>query len=188
MWLFKTRNKYPQTDTEIVAAYKQTGDTKLMGILFERYAHLVYGVCFNYIKDQEVCKDATLIIFEKLFTDLKKYEVSNFSSWLHTVTRNHCFAYMKTSNRIVTVDESYLTNQKQDDETDISDELILNHLDYLDSALATLNEEQKNCIKLFYLEEKSYSEITNITGYTLNQVKSYIQNGKRNLKIYLTTK
>lgn len=188
MWLFKTRNKFPQTDTEIVLAYKQTGDKQLIGILFERYAHLVYGVCYNYIKDQEICKDATLIIFEKLFSDLKKYEVTNFSSWLHAVARNHCFAYLKTMNRMVHVDVSYLANEKHNDDPDITDELIFTHLDHLENAMATLNNEQKTCIQLFYLEDKSYSEITTITGYSLNQVKSFIQNGKRNLKIYLTTK
>lgn len=187
MWLFKTRNKYPENDAEIITAYKCTGDKQLIGILFERYAHLVYGVCFNYVKDKEVCKDATLFIFEKLFIDLKKYEVSNFSSWLHSVARNYCFAYLKTAGRNVSFDEVFMHESEPIDVTYEEDDLIKKHLSNLPQALAAINAEQQLCISLFYLNNKSYIEIADQTGYTLNQVKSFIQNGKRNLKIYLTT-
>lgn len=187
MWLFKTRNKHPQNDAEIISAYKSTGDKQLVGILFERYAHLVYGVCFNYVKDKEVCKDATLFIFEKLFVDLKKYEVTNFSSWLHSVARNYCFAYLKTAGRNVSFDEAFINLTEPIEDGYEEDELIKNHLAKLPEALTAINAEQQLCITLFYLDNKSYLEITEQTGFTLNQVKSFIQNGKRNLKIYLTT-
>ena len=187
MWLFKTRNKLPQSDAEIISAYKKSGDKQLIGILFERYAHLVYGVCYGYIKDQEVCKDATLNIFEKLFTDLKKHEITNFSSWLHSVARNYCFAYIKTNNRMIAVDASCLCDIAIENDDISNDEYLFKHLDQLPNAIANLSSEQQQCITLFYLHKKSYFEIAAQTEFNLNQVKSYIQNGKRNLKIYLTT-
>ena len=49
-----------------------------------------------------------------------------------------------------------------------------------------LNPEQKQTVELFYLQEKSYKEIVDQTGFSMNDVKSYIQNGKRNLKIMLS--
>ncbi|MEO8146403.1 MAG: sigma-70 family RNA polymerase sigma factor [Bacteroidia bacterium] len=186
MWLFKTRKQYPENDAEIISAYKSTGDKQLIGILFERYAHLVYGVCYKYVKDKEVCRDATLFIFEKLFTDLKKYEVTNFSSWLHSVARNYCFAYMKTAGRDVSLDEITLNNLTDSNDYAEEDDLIKKHLSKLNDALAAINDEQQTCVRMFYLDDKSYIEIAEQTGYSLNQVKSFIQNGKRNLRIYLT--
>ena len=56
------------------------------------------------------------------------------------------------------------------------------------TSLEELNPEQKQCLILFYLEKKSYQEISENTGFSLMQVKSYIQNGKRNLKILLDKK
>jgi RNA polymerase sigma-70 factor (ECF subfamily) len=53
----------------------------------------------------------------------------------------------------------------------------------LEKCIETLGDEQKQCVKLFYLQEKCYKEITESTGFDMNKVKSYIQNGKRNLKI-----
>ena len=186
MWLFKTRKQFPGSDVEIISTYKNTGDKQLIGILFERYAHLVYGVCYKYVKDKEVCRDATLFIFEKLFVDLKKYEVTNFSSWLHSVARNYCFAYMKTAGRDVSLDEITLDNLADHNDKNQEDELIKKHLSKLPEALAAINDEQQTCVRLFYLNNKSYVEIAEQTGYSLNQVKSFIQNGKRNLRIYLT--
>jgi RNA polymerase sigma-70 factor (ECF subfamily) len=58
-------------------------------------------------------------------------------------------------------------------------------LQLLEKGLENLDEEQRICLKMFYLEKKSYQEITEFTGYDLNKVKSYIQNGKRNLKIFM---
>ena len=182
MWLFKTEKIVNGSDKELILTYKATGNKQLVGILFERYAHLVYGVCYKYIRDKEVCRDATLFIFEKLFTDLKKYEIANFSSWLHSVARNYCFAYLKTAGRHVSLDE---TEYEHEGTEDNDNEMLAQHLEKLPGALEAITAEQQECVRLFYFDNKSYAEIALQTGYTLNQVKSYIQNGKRNLRIYL---
>ena len=156
----------------------------MIGVLFDRYSHLVYAVSYNYLKDEDDCKDTVLHIFENLSNDLNKYEIRNFSSWLHVVTKNYSLRLLsKRKETLPIINESFLTEELEEE----NPEFII-HLPNLSSAIEKLNEEQKICIELFYIKEKSYKEITEQTGYNLNQVKSYIQNGKRNLKLILLNK
>lgn len=184
MW-FRHKKKYnEQSDTELITTYKQSGDTFVVGILYERYSHLVYSICYKYLHDDDACKDAVLNIFEKLFSDLKKYEIANFSSWLHSVARNYCFAQQHHEKHKVYIESSHADISEQADEEHELYEL----LPHLQEAMYTINEPQRICIQHFYLEKKSYQEISTITGFDTNQVKSHIQNGKRNMKNYLLSK
>ena len=179
------RSKKPSllSDEELITAFKQTGNSALIGVLFDRYSHLVYGVSYNYLKDEEDCKDVVLHIFENLGKDLSKYEIKNFASWLHVVTKNYSLRQLsKRKETLPLSNESNLTEEEEQ-----SPEFNI-HLPNLTKALEQLNEEQKICIDLFYIKELSYKQITDQTGYDLNQVKSYIQNGKRNLKLILLNK
>jgi RNA polymerase sigma-70 factor (ECF subfamily) len=184
---FRQKKISTQEDAELIALYQKTHNTKFVGELFNRYAHLVYGVCMKYLKKPADAEDAAMKIFEKLMEDLKHHEVQNFQSWLHIVSKNHCLMDLrKRANGSPTVDfesASYqLAESSNVEETELKEE----QLSGLESAIKQLNDEQKTCIELFYLQEKCYQEVAEITGYTLKQVKSYIQNGKRNLKLILT--
>jgi len=184
--LFSKKN--PRSDLELIEAYKETQDNKFVGDLFERYTHLVYGVCLKYLKDEEDSKDAVLLIFEKLLTDLLRFEIQNFPPWLHRLTQNYCLMYLRQRQREFKRSADYFTNQ--DDERMDSDpdwHLSNKHekeerLTSIEEALNTLNPEQKQCVELFFLEEKSYQEIVEMTGLSLSNVKSFLQNGKRNIK------
>ncbi len=165
--------------------YKKTGDLQLLGKLYEPYMPLIYGLCLKYYKDETKSEDAVMQIFEALITKLRVHEVSNFKSWLYTLARNHCLMDLRLANRINTVDiEEHIV------ESDIflhqynsSDAIPEKRLTQMEACLDELSEEQQRCIRLFYLEQKCYREVAEMTGYDLNKVKSYIQNGKRNLKI-----
>jgi RNA polymerase sigma-70 factor (ECF subfamily) len=170
-------------DLSLVAAYQKSGDLEVLGKLYNKYMHLVFGVCFNYFKDEEQSKDAVMQIFEELVTKLRIHQVQNFKSWLHVLTRNHCLMALRKSskNPTVALDDNFVEN----------DELV--HLDIdntketqltiMEKCMETLSEEQRKSVDLFYLQEKCYKEVAEITGYDMLKVKSYIQNGKRNLKI-----
>ncbi|WP_461791040.1 RNA polymerase sigma factor [Pedobacter sp.] len=170
-------------DLSLVAAYQKSGNLEVLGELYNKYMHLVFGVCFNYFKDEEQSKDAVMQIFEELVTKLRIHQVQNFKSWLHVLTRNHCLMALRKSskNPTVTLDDNFVEN----------DELV--HLDIdntketqltiMEKCMETLSEEQRKSVDLFYLQEKCYKEVAEITGYDMLKVKSYIQNGKRNLKI-----
>jgi RNA polymerase sigma-70 factor (ECF subfamily) len=178
-------------DLELLARYKASGEVYYAGLLYQRYTHLVLGLCLKYLKSEEDGKDAAMEIFEHLLAALMKHEVANFKSWLHTLARNHCLMKLRkaevrrtTAQGLEAIDEKmFMENPEVEHQWE--EEEREDRLGHLPSALAQLNPEQRQCVELFYLQEKSYQEVAEATGYSLNQVKSYIQNGKRNLKIIL---
>jgi RNA polymerase sigma-70 factor (ECF subfamily) len=172
-----------QDDSSLIAAYKQNGDLEVLGGLYNKYMHLVFGVCFNYFKDEELSKDAVMQIFEELVVKLKVHEVQNFKSWLHVLTRNHCLMALRKSakNPTITLEDNFVENGDFV-HLDIEDAKET-QLTVMEKCMETLSEEQRKSVDLFYLQEKCYKEVADITGYEMLKVKSYIQNGKRNLKI-----
>jgi RNA polymerase sigma factor (sigma-70 family) len=178
------------SDAELVAKYKETGENICVGELFRRYMHLVFGVCMKYLKDEDKAKDLQSHIFERLLNDLLKHEVANFKGWLFSVAKNHCLMHLRSNKTVLKNQQELKKDQKPDMESAF--DLHLNpvlekeqELTKLESGIKQLNEGQRICVDLFYIKEKSYREIVDLTGYTLNDVKSYIQNGKRNLKFFM---
>jgi len=177
-----------RSDTELVLAYRQSGDLKVLGELYQRYMELVYGVCLKYLKEPELAQDAVMQIFEELVSKLKKHEVENFRGWLHQVAKNHCLMQLRTPKNLKTVALPPLLMQNEED-------VHLNgvmekeeNFQKLEKCIASLSDEQRTMIKLFYLEGKCYNEIVEITGLEWNHVRSSIQNGRRNLKLCMEKK
>jgi RNA polymerase sigma-70 factor (ECF subfamily) len=171
-----------EDDAALIQEYKRSGKLDVLAALYQRYMNLVYGVCLRYF-DEEASKDAVMQIFEELIAKLKQHEVQNFKSWLHVLTRNYCLMRLRAmknkEGRVISMD--VMENESfQHHENGMSVEA---HLQDMEKCLETLPEEQKRSVDLFYLKEKSYREVADMTGYDMNKVKSYIQNGKRNLKI-----
>lgn len=192
MRLFKTKNITSFSDAELIAEYKRKSDNEVIGELYKRYSHLVYGVCLKYLKNEDESKDAVIQIFENLMGDLLKHDISNFKSWLHSVTRNHCLMFLRKQQTVLKREHEYEYYAESEPTNEISfapheKEVKENLLTGLEKAMTHLKEEQRVCIELFFLKEKRYEEVAEITGYTTKQVKSYIQNGKRNLVNYLNS-
>lgn len=177
------KERLEQDDLSLVAAYQESGDLEVLGTLYNRYMHLVFGVCFNYFKDEEQSKDAVMQIFEELVKKLRVHQVQNFKSWLHVLTRNHCLMALRKSskNPTVSIEDNFVENDEFV-HLDI-DNTKETQLTIMEKCMETLSEEQRKSVDLFYLQEKCYKEVADITGYDMLKVKSYIQNGKRNLKI-----
>ena len=183
MAFLKNISSTKQSDTELVLDYRQSGDLKVLGELYQRYMELVYGVCLKYLKDPELAQDAVMHIFEELVSKLKKHDVENFRGWLHQVAKNHCLMQLRTPKNLKTVSLPTLLMQNEED-------VHLNgvmekeeNFQKLEKCLDSLSDEQRRMIKLFYLEGKCYNEIVEITGLEWNHVRSSIQNGRRNLKL-----
>jgi RNA polymerase sigma-70 factor (ECF subfamily) len=179
-----------QTDMELVALYRQSEDTKIVGELFIRYKHIVFGVALKYLKDTSLSQDALLDVFNNLFEQLLKYKIDDFKSWLLTVTRNYCFKILKENAKTSSLEYAHnndlLSIDFMENEQSINHHVEKeNSLQRLEQALTKLKSEQKQCVSLFYLDDKSYQEVSCITGFTVKKVKSYIQNGKRNLQIIM---
>lgn len=176
-------------ERELLTYYKQTGDLNTLGKLYSPYMSLLYGVCYKYLQDEERSQDAVMQIFEELIVKLRGHEVENFKSWLYVYARNYCLMQLRKGKKITNVDiEDNLYESEQ--QLNQSDEEDWTEGDFkkLETCLGTLNNEQETCVRLFYLEQKCYRDIAEITGFDLNKVKSFIQNGKRNLKICMEKK
>lgn len=171
-----------QTDEELVTLYKATDDLEIVGVLYDRYTALTFGVCLKYLKDREESRDAVMQIFEKLIASLKSHDISIFKGWLYVTARNHCLMQLraKKGKNFEALSPFLMESSANGHHEGVEIEGDLNRLEKCMEALA---KEQKECVQLFYIQQKCYKEITEVTGYDLNKVKSYIQNGKRNLKI-----
>ncbi len=182
------------TDEQLIAKYRQSGLKLAVGELFKRHSLMCFAVCNKYLKDEQAAEDAAMSVFEKLFKDLKNHEIQNFKSWLHSVCRNYCLMQLRKPLNTLRIHDADEENQSnfvnlerflhQEENTEEKERTYQT----LELAISELKDKQKECIELFYLKQKSYDEIAELTGYTNNEVKSYIQNGKRNLKIALSGK
>ena len=177
-----------RSDQDLMKQYKQNADLQVLGTLYQRYMELIYGVCLKYFRDPEESKDAVMNIFEELIEKLKVHDVENFKSWLHVVTKNHCLMQLRKKNRVKTIDIDPGLMQS-------SEEMHHNgviekeeQLTLMEDCLETLPEEQKKSVQLFYLQNKCYNEIAELTGLEWNKVRSQIQNGKRNLRLCMEKK
>jgi RNA polymerase sigma-70 factor (ECF subfamily) len=176
-----SRNNLP--DGELVELYQLNQQQELLAELYLRYSDLVYGTCVKYLKDQETAKDAVINIYQELIDKLKTHNVDNFKSWLYVVAKNHCLMQLRKDKRMPTTE--FQPGFMQSEDFSHLDAVIEKEqqLDQLGACIELLKEEQKQSVKLFYLESKCYDEIVELTGYDWNKVRSLIQNGKRNLKI-----
>jgi len=176
------------TDKELVALYKQSDDMTVLGELYQRYMELVYGVCLKYFKEPETAKDSVIQIFEELVSKLKKHEVENFKGWLHQVAKNHCLMQLRTPKnlKIVEFKSEFVQNEENVHLNGVFEKE--ENFQKLEYCLGTLTPDQKEAVRLFYLEGKCYNEIVEIMGQDWNYVRSCIQNGRRNLKICMETK
>ncbi|MBX2931718.1 MAG: sigma-70 family RNA polymerase sigma factor [Chitinophagaceae bacterium] len=170
-------------DNSLLIAYQESLDQNILATLFLRYNDLIFGTCMKYLKDEDASQDAVMDIYQELVQKLPQHKVENFKSWLYVVTKNHCLMQLRKDKKTPTVefdgqfmqseDFSHLDNVLEKEK----------HLQSLESCIEALNDEQKKSIQLFYLENKCYNEIADITGIEWNKVRSLIQNGRRNLKI-----
>lgn len=177
------------TDSDLLCNYRMDGNAAWMAEIYRRYSHLAFGVCLKYLKNREEAKDALTSIFEKLLHDLRKHEVQNFQGWLYAVCKHHCLNSIRHTGKYseIAVDDFTIgINHLESEESELflaeEKESLLSRME---RAVLELSESQRRCIELFYIEKMSYKQITEATGMSLNEVKSHLQNGKRNLSLSL---
>mgnify|MGYP002783577760 CR=1 FL=1 len=179
------RTDDPPDEAALLRQYRQTGDLAVLGRVYEPYLELVYAIGYQHLRDDDEAKDATMQVFEKLVTELRRHEVTNFRSWLHSVARNECLMLLRRRRTAPETDADFDEDRVESAAVahPVDEEFSLeNHLTHLDGCLETLAESQRMTVRLVFYEEKSYREISDLTGFGPNEVKSFLQNGKRNLK------
>ena len=183
MSFLKNISPSASTDADLVKTYQQHANLDVLAELYQRYMELVYGVCLKYLPDGETARDAVMNIFEELVQKLQHHEVDNFRGWLYTVAKNHCLMQLRSRKNIKITELTTVVVQTEEN-LHLNGELEKEeHLQKMEHCLGTLPAEQKQCVELFYLQGKSYNEIVDVTGFDWKQVRSFIQNGRRNLKL-----
>ncbi len=193
MALFNSSVNSALKDEELINKYRFSHDTSYLGELYIRYLPYVFGVALNQLKNQREAEELTLTVFNKISSDLKRFEVKSFSEWLYSLVKSLCNIEVRKKSAAVGESKDILIEELTDNKND----LFISTTDLKDTkldsnnlrlAINTLNESQKICIDLFYMQNKSYQEVADFTGFTINQVKTNIQNGKRLLKTYLESR
>jgi RNA polymerase sigma-70 factor (ECF subfamily) len=181
-----------KSDEELLKEFTLTGDLEVLGELYSVYMHLIYGVCLKYLKDRDEAKDAVMQIFEKLITEIPRHTIENFRSWLHVVTKNYCLMQLRSrksqderlnewmSDTLIFMENSFVLHPLDEDEPDMEKALA--------NCIEKLKDEQKECIRQFYYENRCYNEIAINMHLDEKKVKSHLQNAKRNLKLCLEEK
>lgn len=183
-----------QTDEALLAAYRSTGDLEPLAAVYKKYMGLVYAVCLKYLKSQPASEDAVMDIFEQLIEKVKKHDIEHFKPWLGAVARNHCLMQLRKRSPddalsfedgfMHSADAMHLRENGGDGMGGETEALQREFtLTSMEKCLETLVEQQRVSVELFYLQQKCYKEVAEITGYKIDKVRSYIQNGRRNLKI-----
>lgn len=187
-WLKPKKGLTNWSDEQLLRAFQKTGEEQYFFTLIDRYSHLIYYNCKQYLSLEEDCQDMVMTIVEKVYERCPKADISYFRSWLYSVIRNQCISHIRTQSRRSpqnlsweeTTEPAALPTlvEEKDHSYGFSDEAI-------QAALQELDPLQRECLQLFYFEGKSYKEISQQTSHSLKKVKSYLQNGKRKLKILL---
>ena len=182
--MFFRKNISNLTDEELLRQYKDSGKSEYFGELYNRYIYLLYGICLKYLPDTDRAQDAVMQLFEDLLSKMSNYEIETFRTWIHSVAKNHCLQILRKENREIMIDIG-TSIMESDDILHLLDDAneTEDRQEALKDCLERLPEKQRISIMCFYMEEMSYADIVDTTGYPLTRVKSYIQNGKRNLKI-----
>jgi len=190
--MFNVNSQSNKTDEELISEFSSSGNLEVLGELFSGYMYLVYGVSLKYLKNREEAMDAVMQIFEKLINDIPKQDILNFGSWLHVVTRNYCLMHLRSAKSQKERLEEWSADQhnfmEYSPEMHPIDRDEPNIEEALKECIERLKDEQKQCIKEFYYENKCYREIAASLGISEKKVKSHLQNGKRNLKLCLEEK
>lgn len=182
------------SDAQLLAEIRENGSSEALGLLFERYSHLIYGVCLKVLQDPEASRDAVMDIWADLPAKMQRSEIQLLRNWLWSVARNHCLMELRKRNKLGERQPLGLDSDMENPgilnliDKNLPEESIEADLQGLESCMETLKMEQRDCVRLFYQEEKSYKEIEQVMGLSFKEVKSYLQNGKRNLKLCLENK
>lgn len=186
MNLFSKATKSPDDD-ELLKSYRETGDMKVLGELFKSHSSMIYYVCYKYFQNSEKSKDAVMQIFEELVKKVNKQDIRQFSSWIYVLSKNYCLMQLRSAKKMQLLNIDDFVELPADLHRD-DHEGKERDLTALEKCMEKLPERQKLSIDLFFLNERCYKDIVEVTGFSLNDVKSYIQNGKRNLKICMEKK
>ena len=178
-------NKDSKRDQELINLVRKHADQSAFSVLYQRYSGLIYAVCLKYLGEREWSRDVAMDLYELIFEKLKVNEVNDFRSWTYVVTKNHCLMQLRTTKKR---EETHIQLMESEDNLHLLEEEQFDKGNKLEDCMTKLAEKQRNCVRSFFMEELSYKQISERMQIDLKKVKSYIQNGKRNLRFCMEDK
>lgn len=181
--MFFTGKITQHSDEALLSLFRETEKHDYFTALYSRYIPLIYGLCLNYLKTKEDAQDAVMELFADVQEKALRYEIKTFRTWIYSVTKNYCLNILRSKQEIIAVEINAHFMELVDFPVLFNESNKRENFRLLQHCLDQLPEPQQKSIQLFFMEDQSYADIAATTGYHLKSVKSYIQNGKRNLKI-----
>ena len=181
--MFLRRKRISERSDEELVTDLRKGHQPSLGVLWDRYAHLLFGVGMKYMKNTDRSKDVVMDVFAALPELVKRHEITYFRGWIHTVMRNRCLMALRGTGKEIGFEHTLEDTEAEHREAAALKETELTRLE---EAIERLNPDQQTCIRLFHLQRNSYQHVAERTGMSVEQVRSHIQNGRRNLRLMLT--
>jgi RNA polymerase sigma-70 factor (ECF subfamily) len=180
-------------DEELVS-FIIKGKTELFSVIIDRYQSKVFSTVFHYTRDQEEARDLTQEIFIKLYNNLQSYKSkASFSTWLYRIAVNRCIDWTR-KKRLQTVSTIC---DNSDDEIDIYDTIAdraggpeedfikQENRAYIRKVVEELPEIYKTVIILYYFEDFSPQEISDMIDIPKRTIETRLYRGKNLLKLRL---
>ncbi|MEL6655687.1 MAG: sigma-70 family RNA polymerase sigma factor [Bacteroidota bacterium] len=176
-----------KSDEELVRQFQQSGDRFLLGLLLRRYSQSILGTCHYYLRQPQDAEDAAMEVCELIVRQLQKpKEIKRFKDWVFIIARNYCFRKLKDNKRLTELSTEWEKDFLNSDvQYELGDTLYVQEealYARVDAEIQQLNEQQRLCLTAFYWQGEKYKDIAARYGMTTDEVRSAIQNGRRNLR------
>lgn len=179
-----------QTDDDIILVEATLkGSRPAFQLLVERYQHFVFTVAFKILRSREEAEEAAQDVFVKVYKTLNSYEKkSKFSTWLYTVTYRTAIDIARKKQLLTdSIDDDTIFLQIETAAHNPLEEVQQSDLQaQLQLAIKQLRSEDAALITLFYLNEKTVKEISEITGLTETNIKTKLHRTRELLRAHLS--
>jgi RNA polymerase sigma-70 factor, ECF subfamily len=166
-------------DEEIVRRFRETGDRECFEELFAKYRKKVYFACRAFYSDGGAAEDATQETFLRAYEKIHQFGGGDFGGWLMRIARNICIDQWRKRRPEVEMDDRDLSKGHAEPTALPSYDLRWT-IDRVWQEMRSLAPEQQRCLEM-KIEGYSYEEMAARTGFSLEAVKSHLQNGRRML-------
>lgn len=174
------------SDEELVKIIREK-DQELYSEIIKRYQTKLSHYLRKFVRDRDELEDILQLVFIKVFKNLNSFDLGKkFSSWIYRIAHNESINYLKKNQNKISLDENELeiVDHKIDIILEVDRGLLKNKFEKIFNRLKPKYSEP---LILFYFEEKSYEEISDILRIPISTVGTLILRGKKQLHDLLTS-
>jgi RNA polymerase sigma-70 factor (ECF subfamily) len=161
------------------------GDTQYFSYFVEKYKDIVYSIAFKVLRNREDAEEMAQESIVKAFKSLHTFKGdAKFSTWLYRITYNNCISEVRKKKlKFVSTDDVQIPDEPEEMNLDgIPEE---NRAKYVKAALEKLPEDEYTLILLYYFEDKSVEEISEITRLSESNAKVKLFRARKKLHTIL---